>query len=55
VYASNAHPFERVGEWIERVGWERFFKLTGIPFVEQNIDDFELARDTLRTTTQFKW
>ena len=55
VYASNARPFERVGEWIERVGWERFFKLTGIPFVEQNIDDFELARDTFRTTTQFKW
>ncbi len=55
VYANNARPFERVGEWIERVGWERFFKLTGIPFVEQNIDDFELARDTLRTTTQFKW
>jgi sulfite reductase beta subunit len=55
VYASNAQPFERVGEWIERIGWERFFKLTGIPFVEQNIDDFELARETLRTTTQFKW
>ena len=55
VYAKNARPLERMGEWIERVGWERFFKLTGLPFVEQNIDDFELARETLRTTTQFKW
>jgi hypothetical protein len=26
-----------------------------LPFLEQNIDDFELARDTLRATTQFKW
>jgi len=55
VYANNARPFERMGEWIERIGWERFFKLTGLPFVEQNIDDFEFARETFRTTTQFKW
>jgi sulfite reductase beta subunit len=55
VYANNARPFERVGEWIERIGWERFFKLTGLPFVEQSIDDFEMARETFRTTTQFKW
>jgi sulfite reductase beta subunit len=55
VYAKNARPLERLGEWIERIGWERFFKLTDLPFLEQNIDDFELARDTLRATTQFKW
>ena len=55
VYGSNARPFERVGEWIDRVGWERFFKLTDLPFLEQNIDDFELSRETLRATTQFKW
>ena len=55
VYAGDARPFERVGEWIERIGWEKFFKLTELPFVEQNIDDFELSRDTLRATTQFKW
>lgn len=55
VYAKDARPLERLGEWIERIGWERFFKLTELPFLEQNIDDFELARDTLRATTQFKW
>lgn len=55
VYAANARPTERVGEWIQRVGWERFFKLTGLPFPMQVVDDFELARDTLRATTQFKW
>jgi len=55
VYADNARPFERVGEWIERIGWERFFTLTDLPFLEQNIDDFELSRETLRATTQFKW
>ncbi len=55
VYAKHAHPEERMGEWIERVGWESFFKLTGIPFTEYHIDDFTHAIDTYRTTTQFRW
>ncbi len=55
VYASHAHKHERVGEWIERVGWERFFSLTGIEFTDKHIDDFTLAQDTFRTTTMFKW
>jgi sulfite reductase beta subunit len=55
VYAANARKYERMGEWIERIGWEAFFRLTGIPFTEQHIDDFTYARETFRTTTQFKW
>jgi len=55
VYAKDAHLHERVGEWIERIGWERFFKLTGIPFTYQHIDDFTFARDTFRMTPTFKW
>jgi sulfite reductase beta subunit len=55
IYAKNARKYERMGEWIERVGWEKFFQLTGIPFAEQHIDDFTYARETWRTTTQFKW
>ncbi len=55
VYAQNARKGERMGEWIERVGWERFFSLTKIPFTEQLIDDFVHAIDSFRTTTQFKW
>ncbi|MCX6007900.1 MAG: dissimilatory-type sulfite reductase subunit beta [Chloroflexi bacterium] len=55
VYAKNALPDERMGEWIDRVGWENFFKLTGIPFTEYHIDDFTHAVDTYRTTTQFRW
>jgi sulfite reductase beta subunit len=55
VYADNARKYERMGEWIERVGWERFFQLTELPFTEHHIDDFKLARTTFRTTTQFRW
>ncbi len=55
VYASHARKHERIGEWIERIGWERFFKLTGINFTFQSIDDFTFMRDTLRTASTFKW
>jgi sulfite reductase beta subunit len=55
VYAENARKYERMGEWIDRVGWETFFRLTDLPFTEHHIDDFKLARTTFRTTTQFRW
>jgi len=55
VYAKDARKHERVGEWIERIGWERFFKITGIAFTQMHIDDFTFARDTFRMTPTFKW
>jgi sulfite reductase beta subunit len=55
VYAAGARKHERVGEWVERIGWERFFSLTGIPFTHQHIDDYTFMRDTLRTSAAFKY
>ena len=54
-YAKDARKYERVGEWAERIGWEKFFEKTGIPFTEKSIDDYRLAYNTWRTTTQFKY
>ncbi|HDO36766.1 MAG TPA: dissimilatory-type sulfite reductase subunit beta, partial [Nitrospirae bacterium] len=54
-YAAGARKHERVGEWIERIGWEKFFKLTGLPFTMQHIDDFTFARETWRTAATFKY
>ncbi|MBI5057969.1 MAG: dissimilatory-type sulfite reductase subunit beta [Nitrospirae bacterium] len=54
-YEQHARKHERVGEWIERIGWEGFFNLTGIQFTFQHIDDFTFARDTFRTTAAFKY
>lgn len=54
-YAKNARKHERVGEWVERIGWEKFFKMTAIPFTFQHIDDFTFARETFRTAATFKW
>ncbi len=54
-YSENANKYERLGDWAERIGWERFFEICDIPFTEKSIDDYRLAYDTYRTTTQFKW
>lgn len=56
VYAQNARKYERMGEWIERIGWERFFDLTGLEFTHHLIDDFrDHAYYTWRQGTQFKF
>jgi sulfite reductase beta subunit len=55
VWAANARSGERMGEWIERIGWERFFSLTKLPFTDKHIDDFTHAVGTFRSTTQFKF
>lgn len=54
-YMAGAKKHERVGEWIDRIGWEKFFKTTGLPFGFQHIDDFTIARETFRTAATFKW
>ena len=56
VYAANAKKYERLGEWAERIGWERFFSMTGLKFTHHLIDDFrEPAYYTWRQSTQFKF
>ena len=54
-YASGANKYERIGDWAERIGWERFFERCDLPFSDHLIDDYRLAYDTFRTTTQFKY
>ncbi len=54
-YSEGANKYERLGEWAERIGWERFFEKCDIPFTDKSIDDYRLAYDTYHTTTQFKW
>jgi len=55
IYSQHAKKYERVGDWIERIGWEKFFELTEIPFTWHLIDDYRLAYDTYRTSIHFKF
>jgi sulfite reductase beta subunit len=55
-YAEDARKYERLGDWANRIGWERFFEKCGLEFTEHLIDDFrDPAYYTWRQTTQFKF
>ena len=49
-YKENARDWERMGEWIERIGWPEFFELADIPFTKFHIDDFRSPRGTLNAS-----
>jgi dissimilatory sulfite reductase beta subunit len=54
VYAKNARKFERVGEWIERIGWPKFFELTGIEFTKYHLDDFTHAGESFARSAHIR-
>jgi len=54
VWAKNARKYERMGEFIDRIGWPRFFELTGIPFTKQHIDDFKYAGLSFKRSAQVR-
>ncbi|MCB2229469.1 dissimilatory-type sulfite reductase subunit beta [bacterium] len=51
LWAANAHNHERMGEWIQRIGWPKFFKMADIPFQKEHIDDFKHAGLTFKRST----
>jgi sulfite reductase beta subunit len=55
-YAADARKYERLGDWAERIGWERFFEKCELDFTHHLIDDFrDPAYYTWRQTSQFKF
>ncbi len=55
LWAANANKYERMGEWIERIGWPKFFKLSGIEFQKEHIDDFKHAGLTFKRSTHLTY
>jgi sulfite reductase beta subunit len=55
VWAAHAKPYERMGEWIDRIGWPRFFQLTGIEFTKEHIDDYTHAGQTFQRSTHLRF
>ncbi len=55
-YANDARKYERLGDWAERIGWERFFEKCELDFTHHLIDDFrDPAYYTWRQSSQFKF
>jgi len=53
-YRSSAKKYERIGEWVDRIGWKRFFEMTGFPFTKYHIEDTHIARSTFNSSTQVR-
>ena len=54
VWANGAKKYERMGEFIARIGWPKFFKLTGIEFEKEHIDDYKHAGLTFKRSAQIR-
>ena len=50
-YKENAKDWERMGEWIDRIGWPRFFELTDLAFTKHHLDTWTGARHTMNMST----
>jgi len=55
LYAANGRKHERMGEWIERIGWPTFFKMADLDFTKYHIDDYTLASTTYNSSTHVKF
>lgn len=55
-WVAHARLDERVGEWINRIGWERFFERTGLPMSPKLIDGYDArALEHARGNVRFRW
>ncbi len=39
---DDAADGERIADWVERIGWEKFFEKTGLPFFEQSMEYLDI-------------
>ncbi len=54
-YKEHARDYERMGEWIERIGWPRFFELTNLAFTKHHIDTWTGARHNMNMSTHIRF
>jgi sulfite reductase beta subunit len=55
LWAANARKYERMGEWIERITWPKFFRMAGIKFQKEHIDDFKHAGLTYKRSAHLTY
>ncbi len=54
-YKEGAKDWERINDWIDRIGWPRFFEVTGLPFTKYHIDNWRGARNSLNASTHIRF
>lgn len=41
-WKRDARKGERIADWVDRIGWEKFFQKTGLPFFRQNLESLDI-------------
>jgi sulfite reductase beta subunit len=54
-FRKEGRPWERMGEWIDRVGWKHFFAATGLVFDKDMIDSYRYARTTFNQSAHVRF
>jgi len=55
-WVAGARKDERVGEWINRIGWPKFYERTGLPLSFKVIDGYDArALELAKTGVRFQW
>ena len=54
-YRDDARDWERVNDWIERIGWSQFFELTGLPFTKFHINNWRGSRASLNASAHLRF
>ncbi|MBF0368757.1 MAG: dissimilatory-type sulfite reductase subunit beta [Magnetococcales bacterium] len=54
-YKAGGRDWERVGEWIDRIGWKRFFQEANLPFDASMIDNYRHARVSFNQSAHIRF
>ncbi|GMT49678.1 MAG: sulfite reductase, dissimilatory-type beta subunit [bacterium] len=54
-YKAGGKNWERMGEWIDRIGWKRFFEETELPFNKYLIDSYRHARTSFNQSAHVRF
>jgi len=54
-YKADGRPWERMYDWIDRIGWPAFFEKTGLPFTKYHIDNWRGGRHSLNASAQIRF
>jgi len=54
-WKRGAEPDERMREWIDRIGWDRFFRKAGIKVSLKDIDGYIYGNEFARSDLRFGW
>lgn len=54
-WRRDAEPDERMREWINRIGWDRFFRKAGIKVSMKDVDGYIFGGEFARSDLRFGW